>query len=50
MKAIAESFTEAKIIGTAVAKSALPSYILYRIWKGAVSDLKVLKDAKNLLG
>lgn len=48
--AVKDNWSEVKIIGSAAAKSALPAYILYKIWRQACDDLNVLKEAKRLLG
>lgn len=49
LKAMVDNASEAKIVGAAVAKSVLPAAALYFIWKDAVDNLGILKQAKEIV-
>lgn len=49
MKAIKSNYSESMIFGSAVLKSALPAYALYKIWKTAAEDIQTLRTAKELI-
>lgn len=47
LKATASNYSTAKIFGAAALKSALPGVVLYKIWKGAIHDYRILNLAKE---